>query len=473
MANVSYLHGVETVEEEIGGQTVQIVKSAVIALVGIAPAGSAQTLVLALNETDDAQFGDAVPGFNIPKTLGIIREMAGDCPVMVVNVFNVATNLSQVTDEVVTVANGSFTLANAPVGAITVKNADGTAATIAEGTDYKFDSFGKFTALSGDVANGTGYKISYKKLNTASINAAQINGGVDGSGVRTGLALYDVAYNTFGYRPKIFISPVFCELTGVAPALAAAAAKQRGVYALDAPQGTTVAGAIAGRGVAGSFNFNTSDQRALLLYPYLKAFDEATAADGLYPYSAFMAGLIVATDNDFGYWYSPSNKQITAATGIERVIQWALNDDNCEANLLNAAGIITVAAGFGTGMRAWGNRNASFPTSPLEKNFINIRRTDDMVSESMEEAALPFVDQPITQGTIDAMREQGNALMRTLIQRGAVLPGSRVKYNKSDNPASQLAAGQIVFERVYMVPTPAERVTYKDVLDISLLGQFN
>ena len=50
---------------------------------------------------------------------------------------------------------------------------------------------------------------------------------------------------------------------------------------------------------------------------------------------------------------------------------------------------------------------------------------------------------------------------------------SRVLYNKADNPASELAAGRVTFERVYMVPPPIERITYKDVLDISLLNQFN
>jgi phage tail sheath protein FI len=96
-----------------------------------------------------------------------------------------------------------------------------------------------------------------------------------------------------------------------------------------------------------------------------------------------------------------------------------------------------------------------------------------MVIESMEEAALPYIDQPINQAFIDMLRENGNALIRMLISRGAILPGSKVLYNPADNPASELANGHIVFERVYMIPTPAERITYKDVLDISLLNQFS
>jgi hypothetical protein len=470
--STQYLHGVETIEEEIGGQTVNIVKSAVVALFGLAPTGPANALTLCLTDTDDAQFGDPVPGFNIPKTLQILRAMGGDFPVMVVNTFGNA-NLAQVTDEVVMVANGKFSLANAPLSGLTIKNADGTASTAALGTDYTVDSYGNVQALTALMANGTGFKISYKKLDGTTVEPSQLIGGTDGEGVRTGLALYDLAFNTFGYRPKIFIAPTYMSTPAIITAVAAQAVKQRAVYAIDAPLGTTVAGAIAGRGIGGTFGFNTPDVRAMLLYPELQSFDAATDEDTPYPYSAFMAGLIVATDNSLGYWYSPSNKPLTAATGIERIIQWSLNDPNCEANQLNAAGIVTVASGFGTGQRAWGNRNASFPVNTDVKTFISLRRVDDMVSEAMEQAALPYVDLPITQGMIDAMRESGNALLRSLIQRGAILQGSKINYNPSDNPSSQLAAGQIVFERDYMIPTPAERITFKDVLDISLLSQFS
>lgn len=471
--STQYLHGVETIESEVGGQTVTIVKSAVVALIGLAPIGPANTLTLCLSATDDVQFGSPLPGFNIPKTLEILRSMADGFPVMVVNVFNPNTNLKQVTDEVQTVASGGFTLANAPIGAITLKNADGTAASVALNTDYTVDAYGNLVVISVNMPNGTGYKVSYKTLDPTTVETSQLIGGVDGSGNRTGLALYDLANNTFGYRPKIFIAPTYMSTPAMISAVAAQAAKQRAVYPIDAPLGTTVAGAIAGRGVSGTFGFNTQDDRALLLYPYLKSYDDALDADATYPFSAFMAGLIVATDNNLGYWYSPSNKQITAATGIERVIEWSLNDPNCEANQLNGAGIITIAQGYGTGLLAWGNRNAAFPSNTEEKNFINIRRTDDMVTEAMETASLPYVDGPITQGQVDAMREAGNSLMRVLIQRGAILPGSKVLYNTADNPATQLAAGQIVFTRDYMVPPPAERITYKDVIDVSLLSSIS
>lgn len=470
--SATYLHGAETIEVEIGGQTVSIVRSAIIALVGIAPAGPVNQLTLCQNDTDDSQFGSPLPGFNIPKTLQIIRGLVGSCPVLVVNVFNSTSNEAQVTNESQTVTNGKFKLAFAPLTAVTIKLNDGTTdADIVLGTDYTLDAYGNFAAISGSVANGTTYKLSYKKLDSTTVTSNQIIGG-NTSGVRTGIALFDLAYNTYGFKPKIFIAPGYISTAAIAAAIKTAALKFRAVYLLDEVSGKTVSQILASRGVGASSVFNTSDDRAILLYPWLKAYDDYLQDDGIYPFSAFMAALMVFVDLNFGYWFSPSNYEILNATGIERIIEWSINDPNTEANQLNAAGIVTIAQGYGTGMRAWGNRNASFPTSSSVKNFISLRRADDVIIETMEEAALPYFDKPLNQAQIDTIREAGNELMRVLMQRGAVLPGSEVKYNKDDNPAGELAAGHVTFERVYMIPTPTERITFKDVLDISLLNQF-
>jgi phage tail sheath protein FI len=471
--SAAYLHGVETIEVEVGGQTINVVKSSVVALLGIAPVGPKNVLTLCTTPDDDAQFGKPLPGFNIPKTLQIIRTLAGASTVLVVNIFDATTHTTAVALEPQTVTGGKLQLANAPIGPVTIYAADGTTpAAIVENVDYTLDEFGNFQVISSNIADATTYKFSYKKLNDSSVTTVQLVGSVDVNNNRTGLALFDLAYNTYGFKPKVFIAPGYSSLSAIASAFATAGAKFRAIYGLDAPYGTTIAGAIAGRGIAGGLVFNTSDQRAVLLYPYIKTPDDYQNADADYPYSAFLAGIIIQTDANLGYWYSPSNKVISNATGSERVIEWSINDPNCEANQLNAVGITTIAAGYGTGIRTWGNRNAAFPSSTSVKNFIAIRRVDDMVIESMELSSIDYMDLPLSQAQIDTMREAGNTFMRTLIQRGAILPGSRVLYNVSDNNSTDLAAGKVTFERVYMVPPPTERITYKDILDISLLTQF-
>lgn len=470
---MAFLHGVNTTNQLAQGQPGELVKSSIIALVGIAPIGDAQKLVRSVNPTDDAQFGKPVPGFNIPKTLQIIRQIAGSTPVLVVNVFDVNTHTTDVVDEVVTVANGKFSLAFAPIGAITVKNNDNSPATIVAGTDYSIDEYGKGVVLSGTIANGTSYKFTYKKLNAGAVTSSHIIGTTNGSGVRTGLQLFDEAYNQFGYNPKVLLSPGYIAVAAVAAEMRAKALKYRAIYLQDAPYGTTVSGALNGRGVGGTINFNTNSSRAFLLYPFIKSFDEATGTDLDYSFSAYMAGVIALTDRTKGFWKSPSNEPIPNATGVEKLVTFNPNDENSEANQLNAAGITTVVTRFGTGFVTWGNRSAAFPTSTNPLSFITLQRIDDVIAETMEQSVVEDLDKPITRAFIDYLVDKGQALMNDLIQKGAILPGSKIVYNPEDNTAENLAAGKVVLERVYMGVTPAETITFKNVIDISLYNQLN
>jgi len=463
----NYLHGVETIDIEKQGQLIRIVKSSVVILYGIAPEGPAQELTLCLSDRDDAQFGAPKPGFNIPKVLEIIRKEAGGCPVLVVNTFDIATNGTAVTAEPHTVADGKVTLTYIPIGAVTVLTNAGEPSGLVLDEDYTLDEYGVFTALTADFTGAL--KFTYTKLNAASVNAAQIIGEIDGdTEERTGMKLAATAYNLFGYNPKIIIAPGYATLSGVQTEMKAQAALFRATALFDAPAATTVAGAIAARGISGTIGFNTSDKRVVLLYPMIKTYDTATDADAAYWYSAFMAGVMVKTDQDYGYWWSPSNKEMKAATGVERNITANLSDADTEANTLNEVGIVTVYNSFGTGIRTWGNNNAAYPSNTSVCNFINIQRTDDVVSESIELGSLKYIDRPIDQAFIDLVREEGNSLISSLVQRGAFLPGSKLTYNPADNSPAELASGHVVFERNYMVPSPAGRITYKSVLDIQL-----
>lgn len=465
----NYLHGVETIDIEKQGQLIRIVKSSVVILYGIAPTGPAQVLTLCLSDRDDAQFGAPKTGFNIPKTLEIIRKEAGGCPVLVVNTFDSTTNGTAVSLEAHTVdANGKVKLTYEPVGTVSLFDSGGVASTLVKDTDYSVDDYGNFTALKSTFTGSL--KFSYRKLNSASVDAAQIVGAVDGTTeARTGMKLAATAYNLFGYNPKIIIAPGYATLSGVQVEMKAQVSLFRAIALFDAPASTTVAGAIAGRGISGTIGFNTSDKRVALLYPQIKTYNTATDSDLPYWYSAFMAGVMVKSDQDNGYWWSPSNKEMKAATGVERNITANLSDASTEANQLNEVGIVTVYNSFGTGIRTWGNRNAAYPSNTSVCNFINIQRTDDVVSESVELGALKYIDRPIDQAFIDLVREEGNSFISSLVQRGALLPGSKLVYNPDDNLPADLANGHITFERVYMVPAPAERITFKSVLDINLL----
>lgn len=469
----TFLHGVETVNLTKGPRPVTEVKTAVIGLVGIAPLGATNIPILVKNDVDAAQFGKELPGFNIPQALNIIfGHNAGT--VVVINVFDKDIHTSAVAAEAQTVALGKLKLAFAPIGDVEVLKNDGTASDYVKGTDYTLDEFGNFKVIAGRIPNATTLKFNYDKLNAAAVTNAHVIGEVGVDGSRTGIKAFDLAFTLFGFKPKILIAPGKSSIKAIADELLTSAEKLKAVVLIDSVAGEDVPTTIANRGDA-TKAFGTSDKRAIPCYPYLKAYDVSkddgqpgTDTNTNFPFSMFLAGAIAATDKNFGYWWSPSNKELKGVTGLERSISANISDADTDANALNEAGIVTVFNSFGTGFRSWGNRNASYPTNTDTDNFIALLRTFDLVHESLELSALQFVDRPINGAMIEDVLQSGNDFIGILIGRGALTQGSRVVFDRAENSDIQLAAGQVVFTIVKDGPSPAERITYKSIIDISL-----
>lgn len=470
----SFLHGVETINVSQGTKPVSEVKTAVIGLVGLAPIGPKNVCILVKNPVDAVQFGKPLTGFDIPQALELIfKHNAGT--VVVVNIFDEAVHTSNVAAEAKTVTDGKLKLTYAPIGAVTVNNQDGTPSVFVKGTDYNLDEFGNFTVIAGRIANNTQLKFDYKRLNSAAVANDDIIGEIDEDGNRTGIKALDLAFNKFGFRPKILIAPGYSATKAIADELAASAERLRAVAVIDSTYGADVQTVIEERGDAAK-SFGSSNKRLIPVYPYLKGYDVNKDDGGAdtdtntdFPFSMFFAGVMAWTDRNYGYWVSPSNKEIKGCTGVERAISANINDASTDVNALNEAGIVTVFNSYGTGYKTWGNRNASYPTNTEQDNFIACLRTFDVVHESLEQAALEFVDRPINQALIDDIRQSGNNFIKVLISRGALAEGSKVVFDRADNSNEQLAAGQVVFQIIKAGNSPAERITYKSVIDISLL----
>jgi hypothetical protein len=471
---MAFLHGVEVIQLSAGPRQIEAVASSIIAIVGIAPKGPTQVPTLVLNDSDAAQFGKRLPGFTIPEALDSILKQGTGGTIFVVNVFSETDHTTSINNEVVNVANDKFKLAFAPVGSTPPVVTDTTnTTTYVDGVDYTIDEFGNGVKLSATLPSTI--HVDYKKLNDASVSDANIIGTVNSlTEARTGLKCLDLIYNMFGVKPKVIICPGYSHKPAVSAEMRAQATAHRAITLLDAPEGTTASGAITGRGIAGTFGWNVSNDRAVLLFPKWKKPnpDPRAASDAtiLEWYSSLMAGIIATVDNTEGYWVSPSNKQIAGVVGPERQITCSFTDSNAQNQLLNAQGIVTYINAFGTGLRTWGNRSSLYPSDTAPQNFIPIRRTVDILLESVERGMLPFIDQPINKATIDAVRDSVNALIRTLIGRGALIEGSSCTFDPNKNPATQLAAGNIIFDINIMGPTPAEKITFNAFVDINLLS---
>lgn len=467
----SFLHGVETIEVLKGPRPVRLARTGVVALVGCAPAGPSQTLVQVLNDVDASQFGAEIPGFNIPEALNVLIGFYGTAPVLVVNVYNPSTHNVTVSSEAKTVgAGGKFKLAFAPMADLVITTTGGSPVTLVKDTDYSVDAFGNVQILTRvTYPDGTNLVAGYKRFDPTLVTSSNIVGAIT-SGVRTGMKLFDAAYSQFGYKPKLIIAPRYSTLSGVQAEMRALASRSRGMAYIDAPIGTTVSGAISGRGPSGNIGFNIADNYAELVHPHMKRTDPSTGTLKLLPYSVHVAGNRCRTDNVKGFWWSDSNQELLGVEGVEFVLTADLSNPNSETNLLNEAGISCYFQSFGTGIRKWGNRSSAWPSVTSPNNFVNIRRVADTVYDSVELASLQFIDQPISVALIDEIRQTVNSFINTLIQRGALVLGSECTFDPALNPAVSIAAGQLTFTINLMGPTPLERLTYNAVLDTTLLA---
>jgi len=401
----SFLHGVETIEIQKGARTIKTVKTAVVGLVGTAPIPSVAAEYRTINE-----------------------------PTLILNEIDAVKYFGEQTSGY-TIPQALQSIFDQGAGVVIVINV--------------FDPA--------------------KHQSVSDVTIGDINGGVDTlTGKRKGMKAFEDCYSLFGYFPKTIIAPVFCEETAVVSQMKAICDKIRAIGLVDAPIGATVQEAITGRGPEGTINFNTSSDRVILCYPHLKVYDSELDTNILQPYSQRLAGVIAAKDVNKGYHWSPSNTEINGIVGVEKQLTSMINDPTSEVNTLNEAGIVTVFNSYGSGFRTWGNRSAAFPASTHPTNFINVRRTADILHESVEYSMLQFIDFPIDNGLIDSITESVNAFIRTLIGRGALIDG-KCYYNPDKNPVTEIANGHLLFDVEFMPPTPAERITFESFIDIELL----
>lgn len=456
----NYLHGIETTEVERGTRPIRVVKSAVIALVGTAPAGPVNELTLCLNDTHAAQFGTHQSGFSIPEALQGIYDF-GAGTVLVVNVLDPAIHSTKVADQPQQFAdNDLLQLAHGALQSLQLKSGDGSV-THGEGSDYAVNLLtGQVKRLTtGSITANAPIKADYTYADPSQVTPADIIGGITLAGRRTGLKAFQDSYNQLGFFPKLFIAPGFSTLKAVTADLAIAAGQVGGVAYVDAPIGATVQQVLAGRGPSGAINFNTSSDRVRLCYPHVKVYD-ATLGERLQPLSIRAAGLRAKVDHDHGYWWSSSNQPLLGVIGLERPLTARIDDANSEVNLLNENGITTVFNAFGSGLRLWGNRTAAWPSVTHMRNFENVRRTKDVVDESIRYSALQFVDQPITTSLITSITESVNLFLRKLIGDGALL-GGECWYDPARNPQTELEQGHALFNYKLTVPLPFERGTFE------------
>ena len=459
-----FLHGVEVLDIDSGSRPIQTVRSSVIGIVGTAPSADATAfplntpVLIAGSKTEAAKLDMLGTGLGtLPAALDSILDQVGAVVIVV--------RVAEGNDSAATLANvlggvnantgqyeGVYALLGAEsvvgfqpkiilapgfthqrranvVSAITVGN-QGSGYTSAP-TVSLTGGGGTGATATATVVGGKVTKVTVTNPGTGYTSAPTVafTGG-GGTG-----ATATASYGTIG-------NAVVAELLGIADRL-------RAVILADGPN-TTDAAAIAYAGDFGS-------KRVYLCDPNVTKTDSAGNNVTAYN-SPVVAGIIARTDNDIGFWASPSNKDVYGITGTSRPIDFTLGDASSRANLLNEKNVATIIRQ--NGFRLWGNRTLS---SDPKWAFLCVVRTADMINESLLRAHLWAVDRGITKLYVDEVKEGVNAYLRGLKARGAIL-GGQCWADPALNTPDQIAQGKIYFDFDFTPVYPAEHITFRSHL---------
>lgn len=201
---------------------------------------------------------------------------------------------------------------------------------------------------------------------------ANVIGGVNATtGNYEGVQAFLGAESKLGVVPRILLAPGFTHqrsnnlANAVVSEMIGIAERLRAVIIADGPN-TTDEAAIA-------YSNDFGSARVYVVDPWVLKTDSAGATVAK-PASPCVAGLIAKSDNDRGFWWSPSNQNINGIMGTVRPVDFALGDASARANLLNEQGVATIIRQ--DGYRLWGNRTLS---SDPKWMFLSVRRTADMI----------------------------------------------------------------------------------------------
>ncbi|WP_265042345.1 phage tail sheath subtilisin-like domain-containing protein [Wolbachia endosymbiont (group B) of Melanostoma mellinum] len=283
---------------------------------------------------------------------------------------------------------------------------------------------------------------------------ANIIGGVDEeTGEYQGIEAFLSSESIVHVAPRILIAPQFTHQlpesenpkNPVVAALIGVAEKLRSIIVADGPN-TNDEEAIKWRKSVGS-------SRVYVVDPWVKVFEGEEK-----PASPFVAGLIAKIDSEQGFWHSPSNKEINGIVGTSRPIDFSLGYANCRANHLNENEVTTII--HQNGYRLWGNRTCS---NDSKWAFLSVRRTADLINDSLLRAHLWAVDRNITKTYIDDVIEGVNSYLANLKAQGAIISGKCYATPELNTPAN-IASGKVYFDFEFTPPYPAEQITFRSHL---------
>ena len=286
---------------------------------------------------------------------------------------------------------------------------------------------------------------------------SNVVGGVSAGGEYEGVHAFLGAKSVVGVQPRILCAPNFSHKAAGGAELVVVAERLRAVAIIDGPN-TNDADAKTYAGTFGS-------HRAYLVDPWVRVWDTKLNAETVEPSSARVAGMIARSDNERGFWWSPSNTEMRGIIGTARPIDFTLGDVNSRANLLNEKNVSTIIRE--NGFRLWGNRTLG---ADPKWAFLSVRRTADIIQDSIQRAHLWAVDRNITKTYVENVTDGVNAYLRELKALGAI-QGGKCWADAELNTKESIQAGKVYFDFDFGPFSPSERITFRSHLNNDYLQE--
>ncbi|HHQ6590204.1 TPA: phage tail sheath protein [Serratia fonticola] len=279
---------------------------------------------------------------------------------------------------------------------------------------------------------------------TEAETTTNIIGGVTPEGKKTGMKALLAAQSQLGVKPRILGVPGH-DNEAVASELLAVAQSLRAFAYLSAYGCKTVSEAIA-------YRENFSQREAMLIWPDFLSWDSVLNAAAPAYATARALGLRAKIDEQTGWHKTLSNVGVNGVTGISADVYWDLQDPATDANLLNQNDVSTLIRK--DGFRFWGSRTCS--DDPLFQ-FENYTRTAQVLADTMAEAQMWAVDQPMHPSLARDIMEGISAKFRELKSGGYIVDGN-VWIDDASNDKDTLKAGKLTLDYDYTPVPPLENL---------------
>jgi len=378
-------------------------------------------------------------------------------PIVVINVLDPATHKKAGT-ATVAMTNGIGYIDNKKVVLKTLASLG-----LVKGTDYsaEYSTDGAkvvITALTGTV--GASIDFTFDEIDMTNVIGTTIIGGTDVNGVKTGIDVVDLIYQTFNMIPTIFAAPGWSKIKDVDTALKAKSQNLNGHWYAwvnsdidcSATGAETISAAKTAKTTSG-FIGAMEGPCWPMAYKSTRKYHISTLTT--------VTMQMIDYQNDNVPFETPSNKPVDI-NGMCLEDGTVIEFDQIQANDLNSKGIRTLSY-WGGRWVLWGSHTGEYEYGKdMDKRNVfdsNIRMIY-FIANTFQSRYGTLVDKPMNRAMVDTILNDYQEWLDNLNAQGKILLGE-ISFTQLSNPTSDVVEGDFDFNIETTTTPPGKSLTAK------------